>query len=47
VLRWARAIDARPAVQRGRKVNRNWGELWEQMPERHDASDFERLPKQP
>lgn len=47
VLRWARAIDTRPAVQRGLKVNRNWGEPWEQLPERHDASDFERLPQHP
>lgn len=47
VLRWARAIDARPAVIRGRKVNRTWGEPWEQLPERHDASDFDSLPAQP
>ena len=44
VLRWARTIDARPAVIRGRKVNRTWGEAWEQLPERHDASDFDRIP---
>jgi GSH-dependent disulfide-bond oxidoreductase len=41
VMRWAEAIDARPAVQRGRKVNRDWGDLDMQLPERHDASDFE------
>ena len=39
VLRWADAIDARPAVQRGRRVNRVSGE--EQLPERHDASDLD------
>jgi len=37
----AKRIDARPAVQRGRKVNRNWGEPQMQLHERHDASDFE------
>ncbi|MEA5445340.1 glutathione-dependent disulfide-bond oxidoreductase [Gammaproteobacteria bacterium AB-CW1] len=41
LLRWARQIDERPAVQRGRMVNRIWGEPEEQLPERHDASDFE------
>ena len=41
VQRWAKAIDARPAVRRGRMVNRVWGEPEEQLPERHDASDFE------
>jgi len=40
--RWARDIAARPAVQRGRRVNRTWGEEDEQMPERHAASDFDR-----
>jgi len=39
--RWADEIDARPAVQRGRMVNRLWGELEEQLPERHDARDFD------
>ena len=39
--RWAREIDNRPAVQRGRMVNRFWGEVHQQLPERHDASDFE------
>lgn len=37
VLAWAQRIDARPAVIRGRKVNRNWGQPWEQLPERHSA----------
>lgn len=41
VLRWANEIDLRPAVQRGRMVNRTWGEPAEQLHERHDASDFE------
>ncbi|WP_425043466.1 glutathione-dependent disulfide-bond oxidoreductase [Primorskyibacter sp. S87] len=41
VLRWAEAIDARPAVSRGRMVNRAFGELQFQLRERHDASDFE------
>ena len=39
--RWAETIRVRPAVQRGRIVNRTWGELSEQLHERHDASDFE------
>lgn len=42
VVRWAQEIDQRPAVQRGRMVNRVWGEPEYQLPERHDASDFER-----
>lgn len=41
VVRWAEAIDARPAVQRGRMVNRAFGELHTQLRERHDAGDFE------
>jgi GST-like protein len=41
VMRWAEAIDTRPAVKRGRMVNRNWGEPDFQLHERHDASDFE------
>ncbi len=42
VLRWAEAIDARPAVQRGRMVNRAFGDdLSLQLHERHDASDFD------
>jgi GST-like protein len=39
--RWAKEILARPAVQRGRKVNRTWGEPSEQLHERHDAADFD------
>ncbi|QLG94188.1 glutathione-dependent disulfide-bond oxidoreductase [Pseudomonas yamanorum] len=41
VVRWADAIDARPAVQRGRRVNRVSGEPAEQLRERHDAADFD------
>lgn len=39
--RWAKSLDARPAVQRGRMVNRSFGEPSEQLHERHAASDFE------
>lgn len=41
VMRWAKEIAARPAVKRGRIVNRISGPLEEQLHERHDASDFE------
>ncbi|WPB86246.1 glutathione-dependent disulfide-bond oxidoreductase [Sediminicoccus rosea] len=41
VLRWADQIHARPAVKRGRMVNRMVGEPEGQLRERHDASDFE------
>lgn len=41
VTRWREQLMARPAVQRGRMVNKVWGEKHEQLPERHDASDFE------
>ena len=41
VQRWAEAIAQRPAVQRGRMVNRGWGEPSSQLHERHDASDFD------
>lgn len=40
VVRWAQQIDARPAVKRGRMVNKANGPLEEQLHERHDASDF-------
>jgi len=39
--RWTKEIAARPAVKRGRMVNRSMGEPSEQLRERHDASDFE------
>ncbi|GAB3679563.1 glutathione-dependent disulfide-bond oxidoreductase [Salinisphaera aquimarina] len=41
VQRWANEIENRPAVKRGRMVNRPFGEPEEQLRERHDASDFE------
>jgi GST-like protein len=41
VLRWTDEIGARPAVKRGRMVNRPFGDPAEQLHERHDASDFE------
>ncbi len=41
VMRWAKLIDARPAVQRGRMVNRTFGNPEMQLHERHDASDFD------
>jgi GST-like protein len=40
VVRWASAIEARPAVQRGQRVNKTWGPEAERVPERHDAGDF-------
>lgn len=40
VVRWATAIEARPAVARGRRVNRAWGPEEERVPERHSAADF-------
>jgi GST-like protein len=41
VQRWTDQIAERPAVQRGRMVNRTWGQPASQLPERHEASDFE------
>jgi len=41
VVRWAERVAKRPAVQRGRKVNRVQGDLASQLRERHDASDFD------
>ncbi|OED39870.1 glutathione-dependent disulfide-bond oxidoreductase [Chromatiales bacterium (ex Bugula neritina AB1)] len=41
VLRWANSIAERPAVKRGRMVNRSFGPLEGQLRERHDASDFD------
>jgi GST-like protein len=41
VIRWTDQIATRPAVQRGRMVNRAWGDPSSQLPERHDASDFD------
>jgi GST-like protein len=41
VLRWANQIAERPAVKRGRMVNRAFGEPSSQLHERHDAGDFD------
>ena len=41
VLRWTDQIAKRPAVQRGRTVNRTWGQPASQLHERHEASDFD------
>lgn len=41
VIRWADQIAERPAVKRGRMVNRTYGDPASQLRERHDASDFE------
>ncbi|MBL4909689.1 MAG: glutathione-dependent disulfide-bond oxidoreductase [Alteromonadaceae bacterium] len=41
LVRWTEEIAQRAAVKRGIMVNRTWGELHEQLHERHDASDFE------
>ena len=43
VQRWAKAILARPAVQRGRIVNRTHGEAWEQLENRHTAADIDKV----
>lgn len=40
VQRWAEAIAQRPAVQRGTRVNRTWGDEQSQVPERHSAADL-------
>ena len=41
ILRWTDQIAERPAVQRGRMVNRTWGQPSSQLHERHDAGDFD------
>ena len=41
VVKWAEKIAKRPAVIRGRMVNRTWGDESGQVPERHSAADFE------
>ncbi|WP_455817524.1 glutathione-dependent disulfide-bond oxidoreductase [Pseudomonas cerasi] len=43
LVRWTKEVAQRPAVKRGRIVNRTWGAPEEQLPERHDASDFDTL----
>ena len=40
-MRWTQELDDRPAVKRGRMVNKHRGELHLQLHERHDASDFD------
>ena len=47
VVRWAQHIAQRPAVQRGRIVNRTWGDAAQQLHERHDAIDFDALRQDP
>lgn len=44
VQRWTETIAQRRAVQRGRRVNRVFGDPESQLPERHDASDFDKVP---
>ena len=41
LMRWAKQVDERPAIKRGRIVNKLMGDESEQLHERHDASDFE------
>ncbi len=41
VLRWATDFEQRPAVKRGKRVNKPWGPEELRVPERHDASDFD------
>lgn len=45
VVRWAEEISERPAVQRGRIVNRTWGEPWERLRNRNNASDITNILK--
>lgn len=40
VRSWAKMMLARTAVKRGRVVNRTWGEVWEQLPERHSKKEI-------
>ncbi|MBI3801700.1 MAG: glutathione-dependent disulfide-bond oxidoreductase [Deltaproteobacteria bacterium] len=47
VLRWVKDIEARPAVPRGRRVNKSWGPEEERLIERHSASDFNRPARSP
>jgi len=44
VVRWASEIESRPAVARGRRVNKAWGPEPERVPERHSARDLELAP---
>ena len=45
VVRWAKLLEAREGFQRGRIINRSWGEEWEQVPERHSAEDIDNVLK--
>ncbi|MEZ8576426.1 glutathione-dependent disulfide-bond oxidoreductase [Vibrio splendidus] len=45
VVRWAKLLETREGFQRGRVVNRSFGEEWEQVPERHSAEDIDRVLK--
>ena len=46
VVRWATEIEERPAVERGRRVNKPWGAEEKRLPERHDAADFDKVPSE-
>jgi len=43
VMRWAKLLDSREGVQRGKIINRYFGEPWEQLPERHCAADIDAI----
>lgn len=43
VTQWAKKLETREGVKRGRIVNRSWGEPWEQLPERHSATDIDNV----
>ena len=43
IQRWAKTVLARPAVQRGRIINRTWGEKWEQLENRHSPEEIDRV----
>ncbi|MFA0050251.1 glutathione-dependent disulfide-bond oxidoreductase [Vibrio breoganii] len=45
VHRWAKQLEQREGFQRGRVVNRSFGEEWEQVPERHNAEDIDKVLK--
>ncbi|WP_144214559.1 glutathione-dependent disulfide-bond oxidoreductase [Shewanella donghaensis] len=48
LMRWAKELEHRVGVKRGRIVNRTWGEEWEQLRERHSAADIDAvLSKEP
>jgi GST-like protein len=43
VRRWVELIASRPAVKRGQRVNKTFGPSDQQLPERHDAADFDKI----